>query len=173
MEETKIKKIKFISTKDMIHIEYVENGNDARVTFREPASPEFYKALGDLQDAVAEIFELPLSIKLRLMPYGVCYRYGKDGTMGAIINAKLTLSTGQTVEMATPMRQCAPEPEAKGNYLTEEAECRLWKLEAETRKYLAGRRQQVELFDTGTQVEEKPAETPAEIINTDDHREAM
>lgn len=151
----RIKKVKVIESTGKIKIDYQmvhdESQDEMSGVFPEEAAPEFYKAFERLIIPAVNILEMK-SLKYadtRIKPYGVTFRYSKDGTMGAIINCKLLLpEAGTEVVINTPMRKCAPDDseEAPGKYFTESAAKYLWQLESETRKYLSGKRNQVSLF---------------------------
>ena len=151
----RIKKVKVIESTGKIKIDYQmvhdESQDEMSGIFPEEAAPEFYTALERLITPAVNILEMQ-SLKYaatRIKPYGVTFKYSKDGTMGAIINCKLSLpEAGTEVVINTPMRKCAPDDneETAGQYFTESAAKYLWQLEAETRKYLSGKRNQVSLF---------------------------
>ena len=151
----RIKKVKVIESTGKIKIDYQmlhgESQDEMSGIFPEEAAPEFYMAFERLIIPAVNILEMK-SLKYaytRIKPYGVTFNYSKDGTMGAIINCKLSLpEAGTEVVINTPMRKCAPDDneETAGQYFTESAAKYLWQLEAETRKYLSGKRNQVSLF---------------------------
>lgn len=156
----KIKKVKVLGTDEKIKIDYTELHNESEDeisgTFPEPAAPEFYEAFKKLKIAVCNILEFSKfkGMEDRLTPYGVTFKYSKDGTMGAIISAKLSLpDAGTEVVINTPLRKCAPDDESDDltMYFTDTTRKNLWTLEQETRKYLSGKRAQIALFGANGQ----------------------
>ena len=157
-----IKKVKVKSDgkKECIQIDYVlkrgEVEDDLTGLFREQAVPEFYKAFLALIPHVVEILELHgANLNERIVPYGVTFHYSKDGTMGAIISAKLLLpEAGTSIVLNTPMRKCQADESGAGDgvFLTEAAAKDIWRVEAETQSYIAGKRAQLSLFGENGEV---------------------
>ena len=153
----KIKKVKFIKSQEKIKIEYKRSldGREDDLTgmFSDEAAPEFYKAMENLSETASGICELPDNMKGRLTVYGVTFHYNKDGNMSAMLHCKLIAPTSkQEIKLDTPMRKCPLDDfveDMTGQYLTDTAVKNLWNLEAEARKYLEGRRAQMNLFEAG------------------------
>jgi hypothetical protein len=146
-----IKKIKVIESMGKIEIDCTnttdKGEDDLKGLFAEAAAPDFYRAMDDLRGSVAGILEAP-ELAARLKPFAVKFHYGKDGRMGAIISAKLALPmAGTETVVNTPMRKCPVDEKEIGVYFSPSTVDRLWKLEAEARAYLLGKRAQTSLFD--------------------------
>ena len=123
----RIKKVKVIESTGKIKIDYQmlhgESQDEMSGIFPEEAAPELDTAFESLIIPAVNIREMK-SLKYadtRIKPYGVTFNYSKDGTMGAIINCKLSLpEAGTEVVITTPMRKCAPDDneETAGQYFT-------------------------------------------------------
>ena len=163
-----IKKVKIKSdgSKPCISVDYqLQRGDfvdDLTGLFREEAAPEFYEAFEALREHVEGILEINgRGLGKRIQPYGVTFHYSKDGTMGAIISSKFDLpDSGTCVVLNTPMRKCVNDESVEGIFLTEEAAKAIWKVEQETRKYIAGKRAQMNLFGENGEVYEGEDEDP-------------
>jgi len=161
-----IKKVKIKSdgNKQCISIDYqLRRGDfidDLTGLFREEAVPEFYATFEALREHVEGLLEIAgKGLGSRILPYGVTFHYSKDGTMGAIISSKFELpDSGTSIVLNTPMRKCVNDESAEGIFLTEEAAKALWKVEQETRKYIAGKRAQMSLFGDNGEVLDAEAE---------------
>ena len=184
-ELIRIKKVKYIKSQEKIKIEYrrkIETHEDDLVgLFSDIATPEFYKAIEDLNDTASSICEFTENMKDRLSVYGVTFHYSKDGTMSAMLHCKLIIPTSnQEIKLDTPMRKCPLDEnktDTKEQYLSDIAIQKLWNLEAETKKYLAGKRAQGSLFENEKKQEPKTKKTAqttpvrAQIININEINE--
>lgn len=148
-----INKIKYSEKAEKTTIDFSRNidGHQADYTgtFDEQAAPEFYTALQVLRNPVLNILQFKFEdFKDRITPYGVNYRYAKDGTMSAIISSKLAVGNTK-IEINTPMRSCPTEDivdETSEQYFDDPTVAALWELETQARKYLDGKRAQMSLF---------------------------
>ena len=161
---TTIKKIKIIESTGKIEIDCIRRGeqgeDEIKGLFAEQAAPEFYEAMKALTLPGANILEAP-ELAPRLVPFAVTYHYDKDDTMGAIITMKLKLPESKTETVVnTPMRKCATSDKPKVAVLSPTATRALWSLEAEARKYLAGKRAQKSLFEEDVTLKDEPEAIP-------------
>ncbi|MDD6697831.1 MAG: hypothetical protein PUE51_05740 [Veillonellaceae bacterium] len=157
-----IKKIKVIESMGKIEIDCTnttdKGEDDLKGLFAEAAAPDFYRAMDDLRGSVAGILEAP-ELAARLKPFAVTFHYGKDGRMGAIISAKLALPmAGTETVVNTPMRKCPIDEKPGGAFFDETTVTRLWKVEAEARAYLMGKRAEGNLFDGEAAGEQEAAD---------------
>ena len=149
-----IKKIKYLESADKIVIEYERRYKDKNPsyhisTFSEKAAPEFYEALEKLIKPACNILGLGALFLKRLKPHTVSYKYSEDGTMSAAISCLLySPRADKDNNINVPLMRCpADETEAgQAGFFTQEEVDALWKLETEARKYLDGKRNQIQLW---------------------------
>ncbi|WP_427112977.1 hypothetical protein [Megasphaera sueciensis] len=155
MEQTssmQIKKVKYSENAGKISVEFSKtaDGHTAEYsgTFDEQAEPAFYSTLDKLLDPVLQILAFnPKEFEDRIHPYGVTYKYGKDGTMSAIISSKLDVNETQ-IAINTPIRSCKTEnTEESASYFNEDTVKVLQTLQQLTENYLQGKRAQMSLFE--------------------------
>ena len=167
MEKTSvvIDKIKFMENNGKIKIDF-KNTKDLSQDqlsgiFSEPADPIFYETLKSLRSSAQAILDLPDDMATRLVPFAVSYSYGNDGRMGAVITCKFLIpSTDKVTVISTPLTRCYEGGKDEQKCFTPATAKKLWALEKEARRYLAGDRAQQTLFDDEPQAEQ---ETPAEL----------
>ena len=147
-----INKIKYMESQGKIKIDFSNNTETSHDTlsgvFSEPADPLFYKALRGLQTSVKNILELPDEMECRLEPFAVSFNYSTDGRMGAVISSNLSIpSLKKTAVISTPLMRCYDGGKDEAKCFSHTTTQKLWILEKEARRYLAGERAQQNLFD--------------------------
>ena len=164
MEKTSvvIDKIKFMENNGKIKIDF-KNTNDLSQDqlsgiFSEPADPIFYETLKSLRSSAQAILDLPDDMATRLVPFAVSYTYGNDGRMGAVITCQFLIpSTGKVTVISTPLMKCYEGGKDEQKCFTPATAKKLWALEKEARRYLAGDRAQTTLYDEQTPQQEQEA----------------
>lgn len=149
-----IKKVKYSENAGKISVEFSKTADGHKAeysgTFDEKAEPEFYNTLDSLREEVLKVLYFnPDDFTDRIHPYGVTYKYGKDGTMSAIISSKLDVNETQ-IAINTPVRSCGDESkddEYKTAYFDKPAIKKLKNLVYATENYLQGKRAQMSLFE--------------------------
>lgn len=146
-----IDKIKYMESQGKIKIDFKNKGetNDQfSGIFSEPADPLFYESLKALKSSVQVILDLPDDMASRIIPYAVSYTYGADGRMGAVISSRFIIpSTDKETTISTPLMKCYEGGKDEAKCFSADTAKKLWQLEAEARRYLAGDRAQQNLFD--------------------------
>ena len=146
-----IDKIKYMESQGKIKIDFKNKGetNDQfSGIFSEPADPLFYESLKALKSSVQVILDLPDDMATRIVPYAVSYTYGAEGRMGAVISSRFIIpSTGKETTISTPLMKCYEGGKDEAKCFSQGTAKKLWQLEAEARRYLAGDRAQQNLFD--------------------------
>ena len=115
-----------------------------------------------LRESAANILELPGDLSIRLIPFAVTFHYSQGGRMGAIITSRFMIpDLGNETVIQTPMMKCYEGGNDEDKCFTEDTVKKLWALEKEARRYLAGERVQMNLFDGAQQPPEETPDAPA------------
>jgi len=171
---TQINKVKYMEGTGKISVDFSRtvDGHTAQLSgiYDEQAEPEFYEALDALLNPALAILELKADdFSDRLHPYGVTYKYGKDGTISAIISSKLDVGETQ-VAINTPLRSCGGSEEAdeKTHLFDAKTVQTLQNLQQYTMAYISGKRAQMSLFD-GHDNEQPDADKDEDPFRDDPH----
>lgn len=161
-----IDKIKFMDKQGRIKIDFKNdgdtNGGQFSGIYSEPADPVFYETMKSLRESAANILELPGDLSIRLILFAVTFHYSQGGRMGAIITSRFMIpDLGNETVIQTPMMKCYDGGNDEDKCFTEDTVKKLWALEKEARRYLAGERAQMNLFDGEQQPPEETPDAPA------------
>lgn len=154
MADITINKVKIMGDQEKINILFTKKTAEHtmiyQVTGDELAAPEFYQAFEKLTRSCLNIFEFPEDFMPRLNPYGVSFKYDSNDVMSAVISCKLDLpESGTSIALNTPNKKCpedAVDAQDKAKFFSDTTVKALWEVEKEARKYLDGKRAQMDLF---------------------------